>query len=89
MAKSVRSKSQRKNRAIKRETTFKPVADDRARRLALRDKISQSQACMVLESPAESSQHGFSQPSKKPTTRGKKLEKSFNSYGLSPKELCF
>lgn len=87
MAKSVRSKSQRKNRAIKRETTFKPLADGRAKRLALKDKISSCQSPMPLDIPAESLQHGPSQASK--TAGRRRMPKKFNFYGLSSKELCF
>lgn len=88
MAKSVRSKSQRKNRAIKRAAVFKPPADDRARRLALKDRIPLGQSPMPVDTPPERPQHGTLQS---PGTASKKgmAAKRFNFYGLSRKELCF
>lgn len=52
MAKSIRSKSQKKNRALKRETIFKPANDSRLQRLAARDLLTQIDDDGMKTSPA-------------------------------------
>lgn len=88
MAKSVRSKSLRKAKALKRAAVFKPVDDARVKRFA--DKIQtamdderKGSADNVMLSEEATSLAG---PAK---YRNRKKLAPFSAYGLSAKELRF
>lgn len=97
MAKSIRSKSGRKNRAIKRENIFKPVADARVQRLAAREALSlTSQDHVMIDSPSvhpsaglPDTLEGLVGKERRRSKWSRKQKQPFNAYGLSSKELMF
>lgn len=102
MAKSVRSKSQRRNRAALRENVYKPHSDARTLRL------SAKQALMVAEKVTDNAPmteevgdnaptteasaatvQGTVRPSRSFSSKFKSSNKEFNFYGVSKKETRF
>jgi len=92
MAKSIRSKSLQKAKAVRREKIFKPVAIARAQRLARLDTVIETEAADKTEEDVVMKD----QPSAAPAVaserkRGRYTRKTvpFNRYGLSRKEARF
>jgi len=94
MAKSLRSKSVRKARALKRELVFKPIEDARTQRLAeklssslmLLDPSTSNPSSIMTDSTDEHAKTSSGGPARR---RNRRLVKPFSLYGLSAKELKF
>ena len=104
MAKSIRSKSGRKNRAALCAKVFKPVADASIQRIAIRSKLADAADNMTdlnMATPAsKSADETMILASVDPKKRGPKMGKvsrkhgkhvarSLNDHGISAKELRF
>lgn len=85
MAKSVRAKSVRKAKALKRAAVFKPVDDARLSRISQKLQTGNSQVAIdaVMASEEATSLAG---PTK---YRNRKKLTPFSAYGLSSKETKF
>lgn len=93
MAKSMRSKSQRKNRAVLRSGIYKAAADARLHRIALQDtaetlmkELNTSTAKPVEHNEAQAQTNS---PVASLKRRRSKTPKTFSEYGLSAKETRF
>jgi hypothetical protein len=102
MAKSIRSKSVRRNRAVKREYIFKPAADARLGRLAARgalvlaeaEKNQMDSGKPTLETGNATSPMSqdvvFGTEAKGARRKWRRnKQRAFSSYGLSAKETRF
>lgn len=102
MAKSIRSSSHKKNKAVKRETVFKPAHDARIERIAAREALASAAAMQTSEegtkkedSLEKTHMETEVNVASKPTVHGKKgkwrrnQKREFNAYGLSSKETKF
>ena len=86
MAKSVRSKSQKKNKAAKRESVFKPVENARLHRLANKDLLTIASDMTPSVAMQVEAGHGSPESTSKDARNQKRR---FNKYGLSAKETRF
>lgn len=97
MAKSARSKSIKKNKAVKRASIFKPVSDARHLRLAARDPVKvvakmdidnkEDEEFEDIKAPLNRLKEMSSKGSKKKWRRNK--SQNFSVYGLSARESKF
>lgn len=99
MAKSLRSKSERKKRAIRCASIYQPVVDARVERIASRSTTMPVDAAsgavlgagshaMAVDATVDSvrRRHKLSRASRH---NGRRARASLNAYGLSAKELFF
>lgn len=75
MAKSIRSKSVRRNRNLKRASVYQPVLDARLKRLCA-DRLEKSNTMLSSSSTSSSCEARFN-------------DKKYELYGLSRKETQF
>lgn len=89
MAKSIRSKSQRKARAVKHAAVFKAVEDSRTNRLS--EKLKNIPVSANTISKITTGDSVMSDDNVEPLvkTGHRKKSQKFHGYGLSKKELKF